>query len=615
MIFKIVGRITIRFFRGLGRMTINTGRFTTRHPVSSFIIIAFLSAAITLLVSTNFLNIASADNSSSLVRNADGVTGTARESSVQVLKGLATYNASQIWQGINEDYRQTLIHNGLDLTRLQQLLDESKKPTQDSGNPVVYEYFTWQGFGDLRDGSGKADVFEATLKIGGTETKTHYALKVDTKDRIRDIMSDDSQLSKTLFFTTVRSANPLVKPGDGSTLLLLGLFKNDAKEVWTALSDDYHQQLNDSGVDQPMIQAAFDKLKNDATAPNYDHFTLRGNQTDTTSTATIEQYAAYLKNSVTPQFTYTINLDATGHVTQVASNDPSLQAIFIESIVRSADATIKPRSAGVQVLQGISKFNAKLIWNGLSDAYKKALAADGFNQNSMQAAIDSTVKELDAIGEKPQYTRFELGQAGQTRDTGLNAEMYTVSYIVNGRETTTVFLVKYDSSDKVTEIVAQDPIVSTALRRSSNSATLPQTGTDLLSPSFVAERLMSGLTTFDTQKIWASFSASYQKELNGKGITPATMAVEIGKYKTEAVSQNIKLSYVGYSFVRGKSYPAGNSEANYSSTLQYGDRAGQFDYLIILDSSGKIQAITTSDPILSAMLGRNQTNGTQTTTP
>ncbi|MEI7556016.1 hypothetical protein [Candidatus Chlorohelix sp.] len=615
MIFKIVGRITIRFFRGLGRMTINTGRFTTRHPVGSFFIIAFLSAAITLLVSTNFLNIASADNSSSLFRNADGVTGTARESSVQTLKGLAAYNASQMWQGFNEDYRQTLARNGVDQARLQQLLDEAKKPSQDSGNAIVYEYFTWQGFGELRDGSGKADVFEATLKVGATETKTHYALKVDAKDRIRDIMSDDSQMSKTLFFTTVRSANPLVKPGEGSIHLLLGLSKSDAKEVWVALSDDYRQQLTESGVDQAIIQAAFDKLKSDTNASNYDHFTLRGNQTDTTSTSTIEQYAAYMKNSATPQFTYTIGLDMSGRVAQITSNDPLMQAIFLESLVRSSDATLKPRSAGVQVLQGISKFNAKLIWNGLSNAYKKALTADGFTQTSMQTAIDSAVKELDIIGEKPQYTRFELAQTGQTRDTGSNAEMYNVSYKVNGRETSTVFVVKYDSNDMVAEIVSQDPIVSAALRRPSNSATLPQTGSELLSPSFVAERLMSGLTSFDSKKIWASFSASYQKALSVKGISPTTMAAEMNNYKTDAASQNIKLSYVGYSFVSGKSYPAGNAEAKYSATLQYDDRADQYDYLIILDGSGKIQAITTSDPILSAMLGRIQSNGMQNTIP
>jgi hypothetical protein len=43
--------------------------------------------------------------------------------------------------------------------------------------------------------------------------------------------------------------------------------------------------------------------------------------------------------------------------------------------------------------------------------------------------------------------------------------------------------------------------------------------------------------------------------------------------------------------------------------LQYGDQAGQFDYLVILDPDNKVQAITTTDPILNSMLGRAQQQG------
>jgi hypothetical protein len=187
--------------------------------------------------------------------------------------------------------------------------------------------------------------------------------------------------------------------------------------------------------------------------------------------------------------------------------------------------------------------------------------------------------------------------------------MYNVTYRVAGRDLQTVFVVKFDSREKVTEVIAQDPIVTAAFRKTKSAANIPQTGTDIVAPNFSAERFMYGLTTFDTQKIWVSLSASYQKELTDKGITPQSMGVILDKYKQQAVKDNIKLNYVGYTLVNGKNYPAGNSESSYVSTLQYGDQAGQFDYLVILDPNSKVQAITTTDPILNSMLGRSQQQG------
>jgi hypothetical protein len=605
MFFKIVGRLTIQFFQKLGRTTIKSGRFLVRRPVASFFIVAVLVGAGALLWTTNFLGIASSD--SGLVSTAEGVQGSGKESSVIVLKGLSAYNAAQMWQGFSDDYRQSLIRNGMDQNRLQQLLDETRKQNQENGEPLVYEKFTFQGFWQLQDGSGSADSFQSTIKTGTSQSIGRYLLRIDSKERVREVLSDDPLLAKTLFSTTVRSSNPVVRPGDGSVRVLIGMMRGDSKEIWNGLSDDYRQQLTESGLDQNAIQAALDKsLKDNPNKVEYDHFTLRGTQGDT---SIIEQYAGYVKNSSASQYTYNITLDERKRVTQISSNDPVIRSVFLDTMVQSSDPSVKPRTAGSQVLQGIAKFNAKPIWNSLSEEYKKALTSEGYNEAAMQKSIDTSVKELETLNEKPTYVKFELSQVGQTRDTGSLAEIYSVSYQLGGRVSSTVFVIKYDQSEKVSEVIAQDPIVSAALRKPKSSTTQPQVGSETLAPNFVAERLMIGLTTFDTQKIWASFSETYQRELRAKGITPSTMATELNNFKSDATKQNLKLGYVGYSFVSGKSYPAGNSETSYVSTLQYGDRAGQFEYLIILDSNNKIQAITTTDPILSAMLGRSQQQG------
>ncbi len=609
MFFKIVGRLTIRFFRKLGRTTIKTGGFGVRHPFGTLFSLLLVGGLAFLLIQTSVFGLATPSNTQ--ITNDPAAQGNPREASVKVLKGLSGFNASLMWETFNEDYKQTLQRNGMDVKKLQQLLDKAKGTEQ--SRSASYGQFTWQGFGNLRDGSGQADVFAGKLTQGSKESVTHYAVKIDSKDRVRDLVSDDPLLANTLFATIVRSAEPLVKPSDNSTRMFIGLTKGDAKEIWNNLSEDYRTQLTDQGSSIEAIQASLDKgLKSEDKKVVYDHFTMKTPANDTNNP---EIFTGFVNLSGSnQQYNYSVGHDSLGQVSEIVSNDPLLQSVFFGSLVHSTDPAMKPRPSSTLVLRGLSQFSAKDIWLALSDDYKNALTAEGYSQAGMDKAIKDTLKELDAISERPTYLRFDLTQVGATRDTGTPVELYNVGIKINGRESQTTMVIKFDARDKVSDIIAQDPIVAAAFRKTKSSASLPQSGTDLLSPSFVAERLMIGLTSFDPQKLWASLSDTYQKQLQAKNINPTSMNAAFQKIKDDARKDNAKLSYVGYSFVNGKSYPAGNAESTYTSTLQYGDRAGQFEYLIVLDTNNKIQAITTTDPILNQLLGR-QTQQQTTTNP
>jgi len=606
MFFKVVGRVTIRFFRKLGRATIKTSRFGVRHPFAGLLSLIVIGGLAFLLIQTSVFGLATPSDTK-ITNDPSVTTGNPRESSVKVLKGLSGFNASLMWETFTDDYKQSLQRNGMDVKKLQQLLDKARGTEQ--SRTASYGQFTWQGFGNLRDGSGQADVFAGKLTQSSKETVTHYAVKIDNKDKVRELVSDDPLLGNTLFATTVRSAEPLVKPSDNSTRLLIGLTKGNATEIWNNLGEDYRTQLTDQGSSIEAIQTALDKgLKSDDKKVVYDHFTMKTPATDTNNPELFTGFVSLAGSS--QQYNYSVGHDTLGQVSEIATNDPLLQTVFFGSLVHATDPTLKPRSTSTLVLRGLSDYSAREIWLSLSDDYKTALTAEGFNQAAMDKSIKDTLKELDAINERPTYLRFDLIQVGTTRDTGAPVEIYNVGMRINGRESQTSMVVKFDSHDKVSDIIAQDPIVTAAFRKTKSSASLPQSGTELLSPSFVAERLMAGLTTFDTEKIWASFSITYQKELKAKGISPATMAATIDKFKQSAIKDNAKLSYVGYSYLNGKSYPAGNAEASYSSTLQYGDQAIPFQYLIVLDSDNKIQAISTTDQILNLLLGRQQTQTT-----
>ncbi len=124
------------------------------------------------------------------------------------------------------------------------------------------------------------------------------------------------------------------------------------------------------------------------------------------------------------------------------------------------------------------------------------------------------------------------------------------------------------------------------------------------------KELMVGLTSFNSARVWKSFSPAYQKELTDKGITADTIQKNFEKFKKDAADNKSKLNYVGYLYRETLTFPNGTSTDSYVSVLQVEDSVQPFQYMILLDKSRQISAIGTDDPVLSQIIGRKkQTTG------
>lgn len=306
----------------------------------------------------------------------------------------------------------------------------------------------------------------------------------------------------------------------------------------------------------------------------------------------------------------------------------SLASTSDSSVVTSQPST-QATGKSQEFLNAFGKLDTAAMWKLLNGDLKKTLSANGIaDSGAMQKAINAKAAEIAKGDSKPKY-RFEWNN-GKANSDGTAFDLFVgeVDWPQAGGAVPKQVLygVTTDKDGNVKDVLSQmartpdpgDPLISVAFptdaKKTGPKAASGQgtqeagSGAPASKRNPVTEELMAGLTNFDAKRVWNSLSPTYQKELNGKGVTVDTMQAAFDGFKKDAQTKKTKLAYVGYTYQVTTSFNNAATDV-YVSALQYDDTVLQFEYVILLDSNNKVIGIGTGgnpDPILSKGLGRSQ---------
>jgi mRNA-degrading endonuclease RelE of RelBE toxin-antitoxin system len=283
------------------------------------------------------------------------------------------------------------------------------------------------------------------------------------------------------------------------------------------------------------------------------------------------------------------------------------------SMVVTPDPSVAPTGGSTLVLSGIAEFNAAKIWDGLNPDYRKQFVNEGYNVANMQLAIDEAKKSVIEAKGDIKYNGFELRRQAPIPRTGGKLELYLGSTQFNDKVSQYVYQVQLDKDGKVTSISnpegESDPIMTAAFKKpKTKEDNAPQSGVRTAKQLAAVEQMMAGLTTFDPDKMWQSFSPEYQKQLSAqtKKIDLTAIKKNVEQIKGEISKSKERLGYAGYVFLYSYEYPNGTVYTFYTAVLQYNDTPREFSYGFLTDQAGRIIAINSDDSILNSLLGRAQ---------
>jgi hypothetical protein len=289
-----------------------------------------------------------------------------------------------------------------------------------------------------------------------------------------------------------------------------------------------------------------------------------------------------------------------------------------DSSVLTQEQSTQATGKSEDFMNAFGKLDANTMWSMMSDSFKDTQKTNGIaNADAMQKAMNAKVGEL-AKGDssKPRY-RF-IWNNGRTNSDGSAFDVFQGSIEwpkVAGIPKNVLYGVTTDKNGNISGVLSQvsnnpdegDPILNAAFPVSSVAkGETAGAGSATSKRNPTTEELMAGLTNFDAKKVWNTFSPAYQKELTDRGVTVDNMQKAFDGFKKDAQTSKTKLAYVGYTYQVTTNYPTGVATDTYVAALQYQDRVQQFQYIILLDNTGKITAIGTDDPILSKGIGRSQ---------
>jgi len=347
MFFKVIGRLTARIFRSIGKFFYTTYRNIGRHPVRSLFSFVFTFGFVALFWLTGAFGLASFFTTSNAtvitpVESTAQPEGKANDFLVAVKDG----RASGMYNALSDAYKATLKSRGINnATDMQNLVTKKLNETTGKQNGHLNYTFTFAGGARFSDGSVEND-FSGSVDNNGTRTSVTVIIKMK-EGKIFEIRTDEPVILAALG-TGKDSSGGDAQLGVVSNNLspvaedfMKGLTTFDVDKIWNSLADTYKTQLTAKGVTKDTISKIFDQVKTgnssktkNSTTISYDGYAYL-DTINFPNGITVHEFISVLSVGDAPsQPRYSIVLDSTQKIIRLG-NDSAQDPIFNAILGRS----------------------------------------------------------------------------------------------------------------------------------------------------------------------------------------------------------------------------------------------------------------------------------------
>jgi hypothetical protein len=347
MFFKVVGRITARLFRSIGKFLYLSFRNARKHPYGTVFSLLLTAAVIYILYATSIFGLAGPSNSANAtvitaVENTTEPDGKSNE----FLVALKDANAGTMYNSLNDDYHKLLKQRGItDARAMQDQINKKLQELTGQANGRVKYTFTFAGGARFSDGSVEND-FSGTTETQGQRASVTVIIKLKDS-KISDVRTDEPVILAALGTNKDASGGDAQLGVVGNNRspvaedFMKGLTTFDVDKIWNSLADSYKAQLTAKGVNRDTMAQIFDQIKSDnastgkgSTVVSYDGYAYL-NTINFPNGISVNQFISILSVGDNPrQPAYSIVLDNTNKIIRLG-NDQAQDPIFGAILGRS----------------------------------------------------------------------------------------------------------------------------------------------------------------------------------------------------------------------------------------------------------------------------------------
>ena len=355
MVFRVVGRLTVRFFNSLGRLLASTGRAASRHLVSSLLVVLLLAGVGFALYQTHVFGLVnSSDDFVVEVPQANALSGQSgpapSDASQELLSGLYHQDSQKIWDSLSDRYKASLSAQNINQNTVQSLINKQINDLKKSGSDFKYVKITMLGQTDLGNNS-TLEGYTSYYRLGDLLGNADITVVLDKNQKV-DVVQTPSDhpepLVSAIFMggkqaaadpnaqaTAATSSTPKAQVGEydrqvtkAAEDFMYGITNFDAGKIWDNLTPSYQKQLQDQKITQATIQQALDKSRNDAQQQKqtiaYQGYALI-ERVSLTNARTLSKYeAVFTVNNQVLDWEYLLYADSTGKIANVGGQDQIL---------------------------------------------------------------------------------------------------------------------------------------------------------------------------------------------------------------------------------------------------------------------------------------------------
>lgn len=347
MFFRVVGRLTVRFFKGVGKFIYTPFRFFFKHPVGGIFSLLLVSGIITAGIFTQWFgipNLFTPQASSPLVVSPEPTVPPSGGSAL-VLSGIAEFNAAKIWDGLNPDYQKQFEKDGFNVANMQLAIDEAKKTITEAKGVPKYNGFELRQVQGVPRTGGKLELYLGSTQYNGEATTQYaYQVQLDKEGHVTAITNPQGETdpilaaafkkAQTKETNVPQSGQMTAKQVAATEQLMAGLTTFDEKKLWESLSPDFQKALStqQKKVDQNSIKTAFEQLKKQISSSKqvigYNGYVFRYSFEFPNGTV-YSVYVSVLQFGGTAQETqYSFLMDKTGRIVSISTDDQILNSLL-----------------------------------------------------------------------------------------------------------------------------------------------------------------------------------------------------------------------------------------------------------------------------------------------
>ncbi len=358
MFFRVVGRLTVGFFKRLGRLLAGTGRAASRHLVWTLVVVLLLAAVGFGLYQTHVFGLlTTSDDFVVEVPQANALSGQSgpspSDASQQLLSGLYHQDSQKVWASLSDRYKASLIAKNIDQNMVQSLINGQLSDLKKAGYDFKYVKITMQGQTDLGNNS-ILEGYTTYYRLGDRLGNADVTIVLDKNQKV-DVVQTPTDHPEPLVSAIFMGAKPAADPNTQATAVtgstpkaqvgeydrqvtkaaedfMYGITNFDAGKLWDNLTPGYQKQLQDQKINQDTIQKTFDGYR-DSLQKQKQNLAYQGyaliERVSLTNARTLSKYEAVVTvNSVVQDWSYLLFADSTGKIANIGGQDPILNKAF-----------------------------------------------------------------------------------------------------------------------------------------------------------------------------------------------------------------------------------------------------------------------------------------------